>query len=127
MVRRAETFHINSITSMDWTSKLPERLTAAAYRAGGEYAWSKKDALDVVNWLSSQGEIVCAVEVWLPTKPGPTIPTPFVYQWSIQTKVLALPNTFNQNTAAMKYISEFHWDEKDAEHLDAIPYFNLTV
>jgi hypothetical protein len=43
---------------MDWTSKLPERLTAAAYRAGGECAWGKKDALEVINWLSSQGEVV---------------------------------------------------------------------
>jgi hypothetical protein len=112
---------------MDWTSQLPDKLRKAAYHASNEFAWTKSDSLDVIDWLSSQGLSVSGVELWLATHPGPTIPTPYVYQWSARPATVGQSNAAVQNTAAKKYISEFEWDEKDHHRQGQTPYFNLTV
>jgi hypothetical protein len=112
---------------MDWISQLPERLRNAAYRANNEYAWSRTDAVDVIDWLSSRNLPVVGVELWLPTQPGPTIPTPYIYEWSAPANVSGPLNASIQNEMAKKYISEFEWDERDLQWHGQIPYFNLTV
>jgi hypothetical protein len=66
---------------VSWLSAVPRHLLERAYRARDEYAWSRRDAIDVVEALQSRLFKVIGVEVWLPTKPGPTIPAPYIYVW----------------------------------------------
>ena len=112
---------------MDWISQLPDRLKNSAYRAGTEYAWNMRDTMEVIDWLSSRGLPVWGLEVWLPTQPGPTIPTPYIYQWSATVNPSGQSDAMMQNEMAKKYVSEFRWDERDQQRHEQIPYFNLTV
>jgi hypothetical protein len=113
---------------MHWISQLSDRLKEAAYYASNEYAWTRNDALEVIDWLSAKGLPVWGVELWLRTQPGPTIPTPYIYQWSMPTTDSATkPDAPTQNEMAKRYVSSFEWDENDLQSQGKIPYFNLTV
>lgn len=109
--------------------RLPQLLKDRTYSAGEELAWYKDDALGVIEFCKEQGIAVLGGEVWIPTKPGPTIPTPFVYTWEANQKMAA--ESWSQfvgrtNEIARAYISEFAWDPRDALRSHT-PVFNLAL
>jgi hypothetical protein len=108
---------------MDWLDLLPPDLAELGYRAGEEIAWSRGDALTVVEFLKTKGYVVLGVDIWLPTQPGPTIPAPFVYDWSLNAD---LPLRENANTAD-GFIRTFQWANADHSHHGMEPYFNITA
>jgi len=115
---------------MSWLLKLPESLRVAAYYAGEEAAWPAEEAINVLECATELGLAVCGVEVWLPTVPGPTIPTPYVYSWEGEDQEAEEGwSDFLQrvNGAAAEYIRQFAWDPKDKSHEGVEPYFNLDV
>jgi hypothetical protein len=101
----------------EWFLRIPPEIQARAYGAGNEFAWPREDAIQVIAAIKSHF-VVVGVEVWLPTTPGPTIPTPFVYQWG------AGPSDAKN---AAEYIRTFEWDDADTHHRSFEPYFNLTI
>ncbi len=115
---------------MSWLLKLPESLRVAAYYAGEEAAWPAEEAINVIECATELGVAVCGVEVWLPTVPGPTIPTPYVYSWEAEEKEPGQGwSDFVQrvNTDAVEYVRDFAWDPEDKSHGGREPYFNLDV
>ncbi len=106
-----------------WYEYLPSDLLAAAYMSGPEMAWSRPDSIRVVDALTKNGCAVIGVDIWLPTLPGPTIPTPFVYDWDVYHTA----NTASGNALAKQFITEFQWDPRDRSHRGAEPYFNITA
>jgi len=108
---------------MEWENLLPDDLREAAYKAGSESAWSKRNALRVVEILSADGYVILGVDIWLATKPGPTIPTPFVYDWSLRAD---LPSQEYPKSAA-EFIQTFEWDPTDTSHNGREPYFNILA
>jgi hypothetical protein len=115
---------------MSWLRDLPEALRVAAYYADEEAAWPAREAIDVIGWLTALGVLVMGVEVWLPTTPGPTIPTPYVYVWEAEEDSAGgSSNDYvaRVNAGAAEYILRFAWDPRDKAHLGMEPYFNLTV
>jgi hypothetical protein len=105
-----------STTTRAWAQSLPAALQARAYRAGAEHAWAREDALAVIAALAARGHTVIGVDVWLATDPGPTIPGPFVYDWSAA-----------QGGTAAQFIAGFAWDPADTSHGGQPPWFALTV
>jgi hypothetical protein len=103
----------------NWLAHVPPEIRARAYRSDHELAWSREDAVHVVEVLRPHF-VVIGVEIWLPTTPGPTIPTPFVYVWDAERQKSGAAN-------ATLYIRNFRWDDADVGHRDLEPYFNLTV
>ncbi|MFI5029123.1 MAG: hypothetical protein ACHQPH_00315 [Reyranellales bacterium] len=108
---------------MNWLSAVPRHLLERAYEARDEYAWSRCDAIDVIEALQGRNFKVIGVEVWLPTKPGPTIPTPYIYVWDIGSENGSAGHPIH----AIDFIRTFVWSEQDLAHRDREPYFNLTV
>ena len=112
-------------------SAIPEALQASAYSSGEEYAWSSKDALKVIDYCERHGMGAVGVEVWLPTKPSPTIPAPIIYGWSAEDFSgrgdAAQKYLSRCNEAARKYISQFAWDPKDQGKYTMEPFFNLEI
>jgi hypothetical protein len=104
---------------MDWLPSVPLHLLQRAYRARNEYAWSRNDAIQVVEALTGGNFKVIGVDIWLPTNPGPTIPTPYVYDWSL--------GAVDHPRVATEFIRNFDWATDDVSHLGMEPYFNLTV
>jgi len=110
--------------------RLPESLQIAAYCSGGEYAWPRDGALQVIQHLTEVGSAVIGVEVWLATEPGPTIPSPGIYVWEAPSRqATASWSAFAQaaNTKAADHVRAFSWRPHDIEHAGETPYFNLTV
>lgn len=115
---------------MSWPLKLPPSLRDAAYYAGQEPAWPAEEAIDVVRHATKLDLVVCGIEVWLPTVPGSTIPTPYVYTWQCEEQELGESwRDYVQriNAAAERYIREFHWDPRDTTHQELKPCFNVDV
>jgi hypothetical protein len=106
-----------------WVGLLPKNLREAAYESESEYAWNRADALQVIDILSNHGYVVLGVDVWLPTEPGPTIPTPFVYDWSLRAD---LPRQ-GYPKSANEFVHTFEWDEADKSHNGMEPYFNILA
>ena len=104
-------------SASEWLVHIPEGPRSRAYRADGEFAWSRDDAIRVAEVLRNKGFAVIGVDIWLPTDPGPTIPTPFVYDWSQEAG----------RVGAVDFIGDFKWADEDSRHKDLEPYFNLTV
>ena len=107
---------------MHWFNDLPARLRLSAYRSGVEAAWSRADALEVIAMLKQRGFYILGVDIWLPTIPGPTIPTPFIYDWN-EAHVGDYPNIA---PTASEFVSSFAWDPTDANRHEC-PYFCITV
>lgn len=105
-------------SDIKWEAVLPAELMKVAYRAGAEFAWRKKEAIEVLGYLLSGGYVVLGVDVWLATRPGPTIPTPFVYDWSIDNQ---------QEVSAIDFVRNFQWDPADRSHGGLEPSFNITA
>jgi hypothetical protein len=108
---------------MDWYKYLDRPLQDSAYRAGIELAWSKSDALKIVRLLKDKGYVVLGVDVWIPTENGPTIPTPFVYDWSLGQDT----NQPERRATAFEFIESFEWDPSDQSHQGRPPYFNILA
>lgn len=108
---------------MDWVDLLPIGLQEAAYVAGLERAWRRTDALAVIGILRSKGFVVLGVDVWLATTPGPTIPTPYVYDWSL----CAVRPSRNHPNSAAEFVHTFDWDPNDKSHMGKEPYFNILA
>ena len=107
---------------MDWYKLLPHDLVQSAYGSDGdEMAWPKVQALKVVSFLEANGYVVTGVDIWIPTNPGPTIPTPFVYDW----KLKGIPRADSYPTTAVEFIDSFEWDPKDNSHNNMQPFFNI--
>jgi hypothetical protein len=108
---------------MDWHKLIPDDLRAAAYESNSECAWNRGDVLRVIDVLSENGYVVLGVDIWLPTDLGPTIPTPFVYDWTLRADALSTeyPKT------AKDFIRTFEWDSADNSHQGMQPYFNIVA
>ncbi|MEX2297155.1 MAG: hypothetical protein WD715_07075 [Dongiaceae bacterium] len=109
---------------------VPDALRHSAYCVGRDAAWKREDALSVIEHFSSNGLLVLGIEIWLPTEPGPTIPTPFIYTWN------AVPQSDGEdwrnyvvrsNQSASDYIRSFAWDSRDPIDRNHVPFFNLTI
>jgi len=85
-------------------------------------AWSRIPATRAVDLLEQNGYIILGVGIWLPTHPGPTIPTPFVYDWSAER----VADSANSAKTAGEFIRTFSWDESDQSRGQE-PYFCLTA
>jgi len=105
---------------MEWYDLLPTDLAKAAYRANDEMAWSRPDAIRVVELLTANRYVVLGVDIWLATQPVPTIPTPLVYDWAL---------TVDHPSAklATEFIRDFSWAPFDKRHHGMEPYFNITA
>lgn len=109
---------------------VPDHLMRSAYLSqNGEAAWSRDEAIAVIDWATTASIGVFGVEVWLPTTPGPTIPTPIFYAHDTEENLHEDWQHFVEraNSAARNYVSTFCWDEADNTHQNEIPYFNLTL
>jgi hypothetical protein len=104
-------------------SKLPDRLLKSAFKWGGEFAWARDDAADVIKWAEAQNYAVIGVEVWLPSPDGPIIPSRYVYVWSLSRS----KRNSSGPKDALEYVQSFDWDPDDAGFLDSKPFFNLTL
>jgi hypothetical protein len=103
---------------VEWLVRIPPEIRARAYQSDRELAWSREDAIQVVEALRAHFAVI-GMEIWLPTTSGPTIPSPFIYHWA--------PTGEQCTTAAAEFIRNFRWDEADVDHHDSEPYFNFTV
>jgi hypothetical protein len=112
------------------TMDIPQDLMASAYLSqDGEAAWCKEDVLQVIRWATASKLAVFGVEVWLPTKPGPTIPMPFFYSFDCKPSKgeTWLEFVNRANKGAIDYVKGFQWDPEDTKHLEKQPFFNLTL
>jgi hypothetical protein len=110
------------MTDMKWYALLPSGLRDGAYKADNdELAWPRESALRVVELLLERGYAITGVDVWIPTIPGPTIPTPFVYDW----KLKGIPRTDKNPGSALDFIRQFDWDASDSSHGNMEPVFNI--
>jgi hypothetical protein len=108
---------------------LPQNLRDSAYRFGNESAWQRKEALEVIDFLSRHAIPVSRIEVWLATFPGPTIPMPFFYHWpgiSRDAEIDGNHHAAEVNKQAREFIEDFEWDERDQLHAKDIPFFNIA-
>lgn len=108
---------------MGWYRHLTSELLESAYKAGQELAWSKRDALRVIEILSSHNYVILGVDIWIPTEGGPTIPTPFVYDWSLGQES---PQR-ERKGPAKDFVKTFEWDPADHSHGGREPYFNIMA
>lgn len=109
---------------------MPVNLRVAAFSAGEELAWPRDIAFEVIDWLSERGLPICGVEIWLPSKSGPEIPSPFFYTWEAKVQAeeeLWLDLVKRSNQGARRYIKDFQWDQKDLAYQHREPFFNLEV
>lgn len=100
---------------------IPAEFMEHAYTSQqGEPAWKRSDAEKVIQWATQSGIAIFGVEVWLPTSPGPTIPTPFFYTSSCDPRENEGWNDFVEraNSEALVYIQSFEWDAYDVRHHD---------
>src|SRR5438128_915589 len=74
------------IGELMWTDRVSAEMMDVAYRASAtaEPAWQRSDAVRVLAELLELRIPVVGVEVWVPTTPGPTIPTAPYYGVSIE-------------------------------------------
>lgn len=110
--------------------EIPENLVGCAYSAqNGERAWAKSDALNVIDWASANGLAVFGAEIWIPTNPGPTIPTPYIYGFEPREIDGESWEHFvaRANAEAREFIRSFNWHRADTCHHGMTPYFNLTI
>lgn len=109
--------------------RIPTELRQRAYCASNrEFAWASEDAQAVIDLASQSGTGILGVEVWLPTVPGPTIPTPYIYTLTIEPFAGEVHHHFVERStqAAREYVKTFVWDPADLTHHGELPYFNFT-
>jgi hypothetical protein len=108
---------------MDWHKVIPADLRANAYESNSECAWNRGHALRVIDILTENGYVLLGVDIWLPSDSGPTIPTPFVYDWTLRADA---PSREYPKTAK-EFIRTFEWDPADNSHQGTQPYFNIVT
>ncbi len=109
---------------------IPKSLSEQAFVDKDEAAWPRDAAMSVISYLSQLGIAVIGGEIWLPTKPGPTIPMPYFYGWDSGSR--NDNESWNEyvvraNEVAKEYVTSFEWAEEDTNHAELLPYFNFTV
>ena len=105
-----------------WLDALPQPLRARAYISGEEAAWNRGDAVSVLDWANRNGFQIVAIEVWLATNPGPTIPGPYSWETSHSEP---FPSGA-PSVAAKAFVAKFEWHPSDSRSRGQEPYFNLT-
>ena len=111
------------------SAQIPGSLLARAYLAqNGEAAWSRGDTLQVIAWAVASHVPILGIEVWLPTTPGPTIPTPYIYTFEPKSVPGEPRNEFivRAGREAAEYVTSFAWDTQDRAHHGMEPFFNIT-
>lgn len=98
----------------DWYERLPQDLRAVAYRSAHELAWRRKHALEVLEALHKLGYRATGIEVWIPTTPGPTIPSGLP-QWEEGESALT----------AAEYIRDFCWMSEEERLANRPMVFNI--
>jgi hypothetical protein len=111
LVERAE--------EMEWYKLLPRDLIGLAYKANDEMAWGREDALKVVSILERSSYDILGVDVWLPTKPGPT---PWLRDWSKSDS-----QSDRGAKSAGEFIASFDWNSLDANLRFEEPLFNIVA
>ena len=109
---------------------LPLRLRDSAYRdEASEPAWSREDAIEVIQWARAQEMAILGGEIWLPTTPGPTIPSPHIYQWTVESSDMEPWEDFVRRSAdeSQAYVEGFRWADDDPASRGFEPYFNLVL
>jgi hypothetical protein len=102
---------------MEWYRLLPPSLGEAAYKSGNKMAWSKEGALRVIALLEENGYSIDGVDVWLPTKPGPT---PLIRDWdSEKIDSKALPAT------PAAFVCSFQLNSPEGATPGLEPVFNI--
>jgi hypothetical protein len=84
----------------------------------------------VIRDLTEKDCAVIGIEIWLPTEPGPTIPSPGIYTWDAPSRRAGEPwSVFapRVNAEAADYVRAFFWHPHDEKYSSEMPYFNLTV
>ena len=107
---------------------LPSDLLSRGFWCKSEAAWSREDAVKVIEQLSSHGLAVGGSEIWLPDEGGPEIPAPIVYTWDGPTRQPHEPwRRFVERAKeeAIKYVRSFEWDPSDAQYRSREPFFCL--
>jgi hypothetical protein len=107
----------DEVNMEEWHRLLPENLKTSVYRAGLESAWSRTDALRVVEILAQNGYTILGVDIWLAETPGPKIPTPFVYDWDFERDA----------QSPVDFIRRFAWGRMDTSHEGREPYVNILA
>ena len=107
-----------------WFDSMPVELRARAYIAAQEAAWTRDDAIAVIKWGQRQGLEILGVEVWLATRPGPTIPGPYLWESAMAAPGEAAP--LSKRERAMEFVRNFQWHPDDQRSKGLEPYFNLT-
>ncbi len=110
-------------------AQIPGSLLARAFLSqNGEAAWGKDDALQVLAWAAASQIPILGVEVWIPTTPGPTIPTPFIYTFEPKYAAGEPHSEFiaRANREAAEYVRSFAWDSEDRAHHGIEAFFNMT-
>lgn len=105
---------------MEWYPLLPPDLKQAAYKTGNEWAWPKQQALQVIDFLDSNGCVVDGVEPWLPTKPGPT---PLIRDWP---QVNLSRNNSHPQTAK-EFVQNFELIPSERSTAGLAPVFNISA
>lgn len=106
-----------------WYHDLPQRLLETAYRVGAEMAWRRSDTMEVIALLHAAGRKVIGVDIWLATRDGPTIPTPYVYDWEVDR----LSDDPLYQGSAEHFVCQFNWHPDDKIHTGVEPWFNIVV
>jgi hypothetical protein len=121
------------VTSDSAEASIPIELKKEAYEPGGELAWSRENALKVIDVLTMSNIAILGGEVWLPTRPGPTIPAPIIYCWDYTWDVRGEPLKSwpdfvkGANARARSYVIDFVWDPIDVGRYKQEPYFNFAL
>jgi hypothetical protein len=103
---------------------IPDLFLQRAFSSGGEYAWSRDDALAAIAIAERQGLSVSRVDIWLPSSDGaPIIPTPLVYDWDSE----ACMRHPGSPRSASDFVRTFEWDPLDVNFLNREPHFNFTL
>jgi hypothetical protein len=109
---------------------LPPHLLAVGFRADRELAWPRAEAIEAIEWFARQGYAVEGIEVWLPSRSGPEIPSPFIYAWQAQPRIggESWPDFVKRvKEQAISYVHSFRWDESDLVYQSREPFFNLDT
>jgi hypothetical protein len=100
----------------EFSGTLPPELLRRAYRSRNELAWTRTDAIEVIDRLEKAGFTLLGVEVWIPSSPGPKMTG---RDWDAEDP--------NEPATAREFVRNFKWGPYDAGLKDREPFFNLTV
>ena len=83
----------------------------------------------MIQWAPDRALGVLGGEIWVPTIPGPTIPSPHIYQWTVELADDERWEDFVHRSAAesQAYVEGFAWADDDRASQGSEPYFNLVL